>query len=368
MTTPFRWKEDNTVDIPDGDHGYRRFFTAAAKQTQGAVNDLQTAERFLEQNSPEYLEMMKKLYPRIYQDTGRYHSPKLCAAAMAMAVHEVQRVGLHRAPTAYRLMMLGMAELIEHKVPMFFIAPDLLEAIMRTDFRDDINWLDMHLPYATGIFMLPKGTLPHPTDGDTSMILWARNRKGPMRAPFPGVPAPGIGNTAFVLLALCPERVIWIDSTLSEEVRPTMRLNNLFYRKPGDPIPKGEKSSWMDQDLAEEDSAYVEKIGVIAFGTLMAMNARPELVEQSRLIRRVAKADKVREFWSPNIIGGKYKAKREVPRITSEGTFAFDQTQPGTHAAPLMHWRRGHFRMHAYGAGYKLHKQLWIEPVLVNAS
>jgi hypothetical protein len=214
-SSPFQWKEGYTVTVPDGDHGFERKFDVAAKQNNGAVSDLQTAERFLEQNSPEYREMMKKLYPRIYEDTGRYHSPRLCAAAMAMAVHEVQRVGLHRAPTAYRLMMLGMAELIEKRMPTFFIAPDLLEAIMRTDFRDDINWLDMHLPYETGIFMLPKGTLPHPTDGDTSMILWARNRKGPMRAPFPGVPAPGIGNTAFVLLALCPARVIWIDSTLT---------------------------------------------------------------------------------------------------------------------------------------------------------
>jgi hypothetical protein len=61
------------------------------------------------------------------------------------------------------------------------------------------------------------------------------------------------------------------------------------------------------------------------------------------------KADKVREFWSPNIIGGKYKPKREVPRITSEGSFEFEQQAHGTHAAPRMHWRRGHFRMHAYG-------------------
>jgi hypothetical protein len=92
----------NEWTVDDGDHAWQRMLDVATKQTQGAVFDLQTAERFLEQNSPEFREVMKKLYPRIYQDTGRYHSPKLCAAAMAMAVSEVQRVGLHRAPNAYQ--------------------------------------------------------------------------------------------------------------------------------------------------------------------------------------------------------------------------------------------------------------------------
>jgi hypothetical protein len=362
---PFEWKDGQSVTVSDGDHEFTRLLSEETKQKIG-VRDLATAERFLEQNSPEYRAIMRRLYPRVYENTGRYHSPKLCAAAMACAVIETERVGLERTPVAYRLLMMGMADLVAHQVPMFFIAPDLLEAVMRTDFHEDINWLEMKLPYETGIFILPRGALPHPTDGDTGMILWSRSPKGPMRpVPFGGIAAPELANTAFILESMIPESMIWYNSTLSAAQRPTMRLHNLFYRQPGEAVPKGEKASWMDDDLDEKDAGYLEKVGVIAFGTLMAMNARPELVERSRLIKRVGKAEKAKEFWSPNVIGAKYKAKREVPKLAGDGTFAFAQAEHGTHASPRLHWRRGHFRMHAYGAGYKLRKQLWIEPVLV---
>lgn len=325
----------------------------------------QLVERMVQELAPE---LMARYYPRIYEATGRYHSPKQCAAFLANSVLETQRVSYDKTPTAYRLMMPALEPMAQRGMPMFFIAPDLLEAVLRTDFSDDIDWTELALPYEQGIFILPKGAFVHPTDGEVSMIIWARFQKGDY--PLPprlGRAVTEIRNQAMVLLALCPDNSIWYDSCLSAEHRKVLQLRNLFYRAPGEPSPKVRKSSFMDEDLSEKDEPFLDNIGTIAFGTLLAMNARPELLERGKLLRKVAKGEKVREFWSPNVIGSRYKLKREVPKVVG-GKFVHATREGGTHASPRMHWRRGHFRNQAHGEGRRDRKTIWIEPTLIGAT
>jgi hypothetical protein len=324
---------------------------------------LKAVETILEESFPG---MIRAFYPRIYEHTGRYHSPRSMAVMIANVVAEMLRYGYHRSATAYRLMMPGLAYMKEHRMPQFFLAPDLLEAVLRTDFDNDIDWLDLDLPFESGMLMLPKGALVHPKDGEIAMIMWARLKRGDQPSPWPGVPGSTLPYDAFVLLGACPDTMIWYDSILTSERRRTMRLNNLFYRAPGQPVPAVQKSNLLDSDLTEEDSEFVEKMGVILFGTLLAMNARPQLVERGKLVKRVGKAEQAREFWTPNVIGAKYKIKREVARVV-DGAFATSQRESGAHASPRMHWRRGHHRMQPIGPGRKQRKEIWIEPCLIGA-
>lgn len=324
---------------------------------------IKVIEEILDASFPE---LMKAFYPRVYEQTGRYHSPRACAAMMANVVAEMLRYGFQRAATAYRLLMPGLAYLRERRMPMFFLAPDLLEAVLRTDFDNDINWTKLELPYETGILMLPRGALVHPEDGEVAMLVWSRVAVGEHPGPWPGVPMQILRNDSFVILGACMDKMIWYDSILTANVRPVMRLHNLFYREPGQPLPSTEKSSPLDSDLTEKDSEFVEKMGVIVFGTILAMNARPQLVEHGKLIKRVGKGEKAREFWSPNVIGARYKFKREVPRIV-DGQFVKTKREHGTHASPRLHWRRGHYREQPYGPKLAYHKTIWIEPCLIGA-
>jgi hypothetical protein len=320
-------------------------------------------EQLMDQNYPE---LMKLFYPRVYENVGKYHSPRQCAAALANVVAECLRYGFHKAPTAYRLMMPSLKPLIDHKVPMFFIAPELLQAVQRTDFADDIDWTEMKLPFEEGVFVLPKQGLVHPEDGEVSMLYWSRKTNGDYPPPVSGIPTITV-NPSMAVLALCPEKMIWYDSTLSAAHRKTFQLRNLFYRQAGEEIPAMPKyNPYIDADLTEQDAGFLEKMGVIAFGTLMAMNARPELWEKARLLKRVCKEGKTKEFWSPNVIGLKYKLKREVARVVG-GRFVVPEREHGTHASPRMHWRRGHFRNQPVGKGRKERKVIWLEPVLVGA-
>lgn len=317
----------------------------------------------IEQMRPD---LMKLFYPRIYENIGAYHSPKVCAAYLANVVAETERYGFHRSPAAYRAMMPALPYLIQHKTPLLFIAPELLEAIQRTDFADDISWVDMKLPYEHGVFVLPKGALVHPEDGEVCMIIWSRNFKGSYPMPFAGVPEIQIMNDAMVISGLCADNAIWYDSTVGADVRQTIRLRNLFYRKEGERYPSRQKNSPLDSDLEEKDEDFLEKMGVVAFGTLLALNARPELLETGKLLRKVSgKGDKPpREFWSPNVIGLKYKAKRAVAKIV-DLQFVTPSREKGSHASPRMHWRRGHFRSQPVGQGRRERKVIWLEPMLI---
>lgn len=295
-----------------------------------------------------------RFYPRQYEDIGGYYPPKRVAAALAMVTRTLIRTGIRGAPAAHRLLATAIKPLVDHQMPMFFIAPDLVKAIQKTDFRDEIDWVDMALPFESGIFCLPKGALVHPKDGECNFIVWTRNRKGDCPPAFPGLPIIQLPCDTFSLVALCTGNYVWYDSNLSAAKRPTLRLHNLFLREPGEDYPQQvTPTQWDENTFGEDDENFLESIGVIVFGTLLAMETRPELLDRTRLIKRIpAKKDKpAREFWSPNIIGKHYHLKREP--------------QGGTHASPRMHWRRGHFRNQPFGPQSKERKTIWIEPMLV---
>lgn len=335
----------------------------------GPMNLGATIEKAMEQMAPD---LLRKFYPRVYENVGRYHSPRQCAAYLASIVFETAGIGEHRAPNAYRMLLPALETMARRQMPLFFIAPDLLEAVLRTDFADDIDWTTLKMPFDQGIFMLPKGALVHPEDGEVAMIVWARYWKlTPYPAPFPDWKPTTIGNDAFVLLGLCIKNGMWYDSSFNADHRPTVRLRNLFFREPGERTPPAERRTTLDSNLTEADEEFLEKLGVIVFGTMLAMNAKPELLEKGKMLKRVVKAGQApREFWSPNIIGPRYRLKREVPKIDRHGKFTADQRkrdQGGTHASPRLHWRRGHFRNQRYGVGLREVKQIWMEPMLIGA-
>jgi hypothetical protein len=352
-----------------GDPDLHHAFEKVNEETKDLIREftgkpiLKAVEDILEESFPG---MIRAFYPKVYEHAGRYHSPRSMAVMIANVVAEMLRYGYHRSATAYRLMMPGLTYMKERRMPMFFLAPDLLEAVLRTDFDNDIDWRDLELPYESGMLMLPKGALVHPEDGEVAMLMWSRVRQGDHPSPWPGVPMSILPNDAFILLGACPEKLIWYDSILTANQRPTMRLNNLFYRAPGEAVPAVKKSNFMDSDLSELDSTFVEKMGVILFGTVLAMNARPQLVERGKLVKRVGKAEQAREFWTPNVIGARYKFKREVPRIV-DGRFEHTTRESGTHASPRLHWRRGHYRNQPVGPGRKERKTIWLEPCLIGA-
>jgi hypothetical protein len=303
-------------------------------------------------------DVFRMFYPRVYNNVGQWHSPKLVAAGFTEMLWGLRQIGIGEdSPTAYRLAYPGMRPFIKHRAPLFFLAPDLLKAVQQTDFKDEINWSEMPLPYEQGILVLPKDGLVHETDGECAFIFWNRLKKGDWPGPFPYMPTLEIGFDVFSFMGYMPYvNPLWVHGNLTSTKRPTVKFGEFFYRPEFDDYYKMPVKGLFDSDLSTDESEYLENMARVLFGTLMAINARPELVSLGQLEKKVQpKKDRpAREFWTPNIIGANYRLQRHEPA-------------GGTHASPRIHWRRGHFRQQPYGTGRTLRKTIWMEPMLVGA-
>lgn len=299
-----------------------------------------------------YPQIFRLFYPRIYENVGTYHSPKVISAYMATAAVETSMYGLERAPTAYKIMMGILSKLLEKRIPTMFISASMVKAVRATEFEGDIDWNAMKLPYEAGVFVLPRGALIHPKDGECCCILYGRIPAGDYRIPVPNLPEIRIANDAFNMMTLCPQAGIWYDSVLTKERRPTVKLRNLFYLEEGQRTPKIELGTPLDVDLTLDDEQFLQETATICLGTLMVMAARPALVSPGTHRKTISGAHGPREFWSPNIVGKDYVVRGEAAG--------------GSHRSPRMHWRRGHLRNQAVGAGRVDRKLIWLEPMLVS--
>jgi len=206
---------------------------------------------------------------------------------------------------------------------------------------------------------MPKGALVHPTDGDCSFIVYGRTMAGKVDV-LPGFRGAEVPSTRFAIIAMCngvDNASVWYDSCLTTTHRPVLKLRNLFYTEPGEEAPSLPLHHALDAPLGAQDEAFLEELGVIVFGTLLALTAKPELLTPAQLVKRIParKAESAKEFWTPNLIGKHYQVRSALPA-------------KGTHASPRMHWRRGHFRNQPCGPGLSERKTKWLEPMLINAA
>ena len=92
-------------------------------------------------------------YTRRCENVGHYHSPEHAAAGLAWITTGMLEDP--HGPGVVALRQVGQAALAG--TPPLFIAPRMLEAIMRTDYRDSVDWPNLPLPYEAGYMILPRG-------------------------------------------------------------------------------------------------------------------------------------------------------------------------------------------------------------------
>lgn len=315
---------------------------------------LRVLEQKLKEKAPD---LLRHFYPKIYEGIGGYNSPKDASVMMASSVMDVLFNGLDKAPSAYRVLYPSLDYLISKRMPTMFISPNLLEAVKRTNFDEVIHWQDMELPYESGVLVLPKGSLTHPKSGEVAVIVYSRIKKGIHRPPiFIGgknqFPEADCIHDFFSIVGIITEDPdpSWFAAVLTPEKAPVVKIGQLFYENTS---PHLDINSVYDEVMTEEDDKFVEKIGALVFGVLLALTIRPDLLTKEELLKSIPgkKGGFFREFWSPNVIGKHYITKT----IFGEGT----------HASPRLHWRRGHFRQQVCGSHLALRKTIWIEPVWV---
>jgi hypothetical protein len=128
-------------------------------------------------------DLWRTCYPRIYQEprNGHYYSPKLVAKQLLQIALKLEN-GHRGAAEMYEFQIAS--HIARFRVPTFFIAPAMMQAMTNTATPSDIPWLTMRMPFEAGAFMLPKGTLKHNVEGDVLWIGYARFEVGEMLKKF----------------------------------------------------------------------------------------------------------------------------------------------------------------------------------------
>ena len=77
---------------------------------------------------------------------------------------------------------------MRYDVPTYYVSRELLAAALRTELPDDMVFEAIPFPFDALVFVLPKGTVHHPTDGDCPFLVLSRTSKGKnLSLPIPGV-------------------------------------------------------------------------------------------------------------------------------------------------------------------------------------
>ena len=80
------------------------------------------------------------------------------------------------------------ALLLRYDMPTYYVSRELLAAALRTELLDDMVFEAIPFPFDALVFMLPKGTLMRPPDGDCPFLVVSRTSKGQnLSLPIPGL-------------------------------------------------------------------------------------------------------------------------------------------------------------------------------------
>jgi hypothetical protein len=285
-------------------------------------------------------------YPRSYQVSSIYASPKQLAGEL-VAIYAVypsrKQMPLHEQGMLAQA-ILGAAGLVQLRVPIFFVAPDLLRAVQLSIPPVDLDWVNLHLPFESAAFALPRGSLSHPEHGEISYVWYSRMRKG--------MPFPRFGEAKYHGIA---EDDLFLVRGTCAEAKEAPSFQRLIAHSEAPTLDLKDHHAVVGKagfGVTDEDSDVVSAITTLIFSLVFAMNARRGLWEHGRPTGKTAKSGV--EFWTPNIIGKGYVLKGH---------------QTGAHAgtSPRMHWRRGHMRQQPFGEGRRLRREQWIEPSLIAA-
>jgi hypothetical protein len=133
---------------------------------------------YLEKEHPNWL---RALMPRHINAPAEYWPQKVLAISSAKAtMQNYVSIQEHQTrPNPALTAVQGQAALLlRHDVPSYYVSRELLAAALRTELPDDMVFEAIPFPFNALVFMLPKGTVRHPTDGDCPFLALSRTSKG----------------------------------------------------------------------------------------------------------------------------------------------------------------------------------------------
>jgi hypothetical protein len=327
---------------------------------------LETAMRIMEERAPQ---TMEACYPRKIIPPNGFPNPKWFAGSLVPWFAFMERRDLTGQAADCNMASMGM-RLMQFKFPTYFVTKDFAESVVQSNPPSDLLLRDIKWPMQAMLFTFPHGFIKGIIGHDVPFLAIARLPAGDypthiindlpaLDRPWNRLPVVHNLKDRYVLMFQVMTSSLPIEYTGCYNLNETIEALSTRVLEAGIDdrtyeIPGIRSDSEVPKTGSEEEKKLNAWMNGFSVSLLMAMTARPDLVEQGQCLRPAKfKHGRVKpELWSPNIIGRTYRILR-VP------------SADGTHASPRMHWRRGHYRHQRYGLGLQQVRVIWIEPVLV---
>ena len=312
---------------------------------------------YLEKKHPDWLQA---LAPRHINAPADYWPQKVLAVSSVNAAMQ-NYISIHEHQTRPNPALAAVhgqaALLLRYEVPTYYVSRELLAAALRTELPDDMTFEAIPFPFDALVFMLPNGTVRHPTEGDCPFLVLSRTSKGQtLSLPIQGLDfSVSADQDAVLVTTYMPEAPLSTVYYKSVPVIPGATIRQAFQQASSVPFSLIVNDELADNEEGVDLSAehFVDKLWLLSVTLLLIMVSGENLIERGRLEkkRKPKSGDgKPMEFWSPNFLGRLYQSA-----VAGEGESRSASTQ-------RLHWRRGHIKAQPHGPRRELRKIIWIQP------
>jgi hypothetical protein len=205
--------------------------------------------------------------------------------------------------------------LLQFDVPTFYVSKELLAVAARTDLPTDIFMNALPFPFPALVFMLPKATIRHPTEGECPYIVVSRVQKGQIFS----LPLKDIS-----IATTTPENAIVVSTCLPDEFRCSRKtisvvggetMKSAFERASEVPfeIP-GSHLSNPEHTITTTDADFMDRLWLLGITLVLIMASGERLLEPGVRLKTVkpkSQTDRPTEYWSPNYLGRVFRAEQK---------------------------------------------------------
>jgi hypothetical protein len=295
---------------------------------------------------PEYL----------IEEPANYWPVKTFAVGAVMAWDRA-KYGVDNTLRSYcRLSTLAMG----YQTPTFFVTPQLVAAALRTELPADLDLSQLDWPFPVMVFMLPHGSICHPTEGEAPFVCIGLT---PTEFGLPGMPDKPTTGVQFK--SSCPQL---LSVSMMPQTVPVQIYHSCVPITPGVTFAEALAKSLgteffigVDSVLLEtasdasvlDSSQFTISLWRLGLTLVLLISAHHELIEYGQPLKKIRskRTGQPTQWYGPNIVGRLYRTQVRP---------ANDETGQSTGKRP--HWVRGHLRNQPYGAKHALRKLIWVQP------
>ena len=291
----------------------------------------------------------KHLLNRRFRNPQGYLEWERCAAELA-AVIDLSASQYDDLPSPAKALTAITAGFCHDQGPIYWLRETLAQALWHSDLPPQLPALEQSIQRA--ILLLPQVNWLADPDGFMPRYVAVQHLlSGQTLSSVP------LGNFRIQLAVPDQDYIQWGTPlpTGGAYAQSSALMGNEL-------DTESEEGEWQDPASSPTDAEHrwLVRMTHLVYQCLLLLQLKPDFIDTSSTVSPTGKPQrkltKKKRLLNPRWLGAGF----EIKTTTTKGTGG------GSHASPMTHWRRGHWKRVAVGEGRKMRKIVWIQPTLVN--